>query len=106
LALGTTLPELVVQIKSAEEREEGVFFGNIFGSIVANSCLVLGTVALIYPIKVVENRHFLTSGLFTLLAFILLPIFLRTKKKLEKREGVSLLLVYLIFVLTGFFLSR
>jgi cation:H+ antiporter len=106
LALGTTLPELVVQIKSAEEREEGIFFGNIFGSIVANSCLVLGIVALIYPIKIIESRHFLSSAGFTLLAFFLLPLFLRSKMKLERREGVALLLVYLVFIFTGFFLSK
>lgn len=106
LALGTTLPELLVQIKSAKEGEEGVFFGNIFGSIVVNSCLVLGVVSMIYPIKVVENRHFLASGAFTLLAFFLLPLFLRSKRKLERKEGVTLLFIYLIFVLTGFFLAK
>jgi cation:H+ antiporter len=106
LALGTTLPELVVQIKSAEEREDGVFFGNIFGSIVANSCLVLGTVALICPIRIIESRHFLTSGAFTLLAFFLLPFFLRSKRRLERSEGVMLLLIYLVFIFAGFFLSK
>jgi len=106
LALGTTLPELLVQIKSAEEREDGVFFGNIFGSIVTNSCLVLGVVALIHPFRITESRHFLASGTFTLLAFFLLPFFLRSKKRLEQREGIMLLLVYLIFIFTGFFLSR
>lgn len=106
LAFGTTLPEMIVQLKSAEDRDEGVFFGNVFGSVVINSSLILGIVSLICPIEVAESKHFFSSGIFTLIIFALLPLFLRSKNKLERREGLGLLMVYLIFILTGFFLVK
>ncbi len=105
LALGTTLPELIVQFKSSRSREDGIFFGNVLGSIVVNSGLVLGLVCLIHPIEVQFSKSFISLAFFTVLIFILLPIFLRSKNKLERKEGAVLLATYLLFVLTGFFLK-
>ena len=104
LSLGTTIPEMVVQLKSAESKEDGIFFGNVLGSVVINSTLVIGITSLIYPIKIFYNWSFIVLGVFTFIVFALLPVFLRSKKKLERKEGAILLLIYLLFLLTGFLL--
>jgi cation:H+ antiporter len=93
LALGTTLPELIVQLKSSHSKEDGIFFGNVLGSVVVNSGLVLGLVSLISPIEVKFSKAFISPAVFTLIVFILLPIFLRSKKKLERKEGALLLAI-------------
>lgn len=102
LSLGTTLPEMIVELKSAEAKEDGIFFGNVLGSIVVNSLLVLGIAAFIYPIEVNFSVSLLRVGGLTLLVFILLPIFLRSKKTLERKEGFFLLSIYVIFLLSHF----
>ncbi|HUV72320.1 MAG TPA: hypothetical protein VMW25_04870, partial [Clostridia bacterium] len=105
LALGTTLPEMVVGLRAAERRASGILFGNALGSVVVNSTLVLGVVAMISPFKAERMNHLIVSGLFLLLAFLLLPYFLRSKKKLERHEGFFLGLIYLGFFLFEFWLK-
>jgi len=55
VAIGTTTPELIVNIIAALEGNAEVGFGNIIGSNIANILLVLGITALIKPIKVERN---------------------------------------------------
>ncbi|MBW3017573.1 hypothetical protein KY325_00230, partial [Candidatus Woesearchaeota archaeon] len=46
IAIGTTIPELTVNIKSAVKHQTDIGFGNIFGSVVANLTLSLSIAAL------------------------------------------------------------
>jgi len=52
VSIGTTMPELVVNIISAIKGSTEVAFGNIIGSNIANILLIIGLTAVIYPIKV------------------------------------------------------
>ena len=99
LALGTTLPELVVEIKSADKREEGIFFGNIFGSLAVNSSLILGIITFINPVVVTVKDSFITPGILVMLTFVSLLVFIKSKYKLERREGVVILGIYLLFLI-------
>ncbi len=60
VALGTSLPELLVSMMAALGEHDGVAIGNIFGSNVANVGLVLGAGALLSPVVV---RSSATKGL-------------------------------------------
>lgn len=51
VALGTSLPELVISLGSALKGSSGISLGNIIGSNIFNGLLILGVAALIYPIK-------------------------------------------------------
>ena len=52
VAFGTSSPELVVCLKAALEGNGDISLGNVIGSNIANIALVLGTAALIRPMKV------------------------------------------------------
>ncbi|MBU0959497.1 MAG: sodium:calcium antiporter, partial [Nanoarchaeota archaeon] len=52
VALGTTMPELIVNIFSAIKGTPDIGFGNIIGSNIANILLILGVAAIIKPIKI------------------------------------------------------
>ena len=52
VALGTSLPELIVNIFSCARGSSGLAIGNIVGSNIMNILLILGVAALIYPIDV------------------------------------------------------
>lgn len=102
LSIGTTLPELGFSIKSLEDKEPTMFFGNLLGSIIANSTLVVGLVATISPIKVVAvNEYFIAAGAFIAI-FLTFWLFIHTKLKLERWEAGILLLMYLAFVVIEF----
>jgi cation:H+ antiporter len=98
LSIGTTMPELVVEIQSAHNREPGIFFGNILGSLAINSSLILGILILINPINLGAENNFLSPGMLVLLVFILLLVFIKSKYKLERKEGIVVLGIYLLFL--------
>lgn len=103
LSFATTLPELVFGISASNMKHKQMGVGDQLGTIVANSTLILGLVALISPIKA-DFTSFLTSSMFLILGAGLFVIFTKTGKYLDKREGIWLILIYVIFVIVEFFL--
>lgn len=51
VSLGTSSPELVVSVEAAIVGRSGLAIGNIVGSNISNTALILGAAALIYPLK-------------------------------------------------------
>lgn len=71
VALGTSLPELVISVGSAVKGSSGIALGNVIGSNIFNGLLILGVTALIAPIRF--NSRMLTREIpFNLLASIVL----------------------------------
>lgn len=103
VAVGTSLPELSFEIGAVRRKQVGMALGDLFGSVVANSTLVLGVVSLIKPIKLKNglDNYLMASAVFGVM-FLLFWYFVRTKKKLERWEGVVLLAVYALFVIVEF----
>ena len=50
VAFGTSAPELIVGVNAALQDADGIVFGNVVGSNIANVLLVLGLPALIAPV--------------------------------------------------------
>ncbi|MBW2999176.1 hypothetical protein KY339_00760 [Candidatus Woesearchaeota archaeon] len=98
VALGTTIPELTVEIKSVLRGLSGIAFGDILGSVVVNSSLVLGVAALLSPFSF-DRTIFITSALFMVATVSLAIIFMR-RKKITWKHGLVLLVLYLAFLVT------
>lgn len=100
VAVGTSLPELSFEIGAVKRKQVGMALGDLFGSVVANSTLILGIVAIIAPIKLERglNAYLLAAAAFGIM-FLLFWQFVRSKKKLERWEGIVLILVYLGFAI-------
>ena len=60
VALGTSMPEFLINFMAALAGEDGLALGNIVGSNIANLSLLLGVGALIVPITVAS--YALTKG--------------------------------------------
>jgi len=96
--VGSTLPEIYFAIISAKKGETWMILGDLMGAVIFPSTLVLGTVALIRPI-VIPNIKFITiARLFLLFAAIFFFIFVRSDRKITKREAVFLLAIYITFL--------
>jgi len=100
IAVGAVLPEVSCEARAIKKHQAGMVLGNLTGSIVVNSTLILGLVALINPIKLQNglNAYLLAAAAFGMM-FLLFWQFVRTKKKLERWEGAVLILVYLAFAI-------
>ncbi len=74
VALGTSLPELVVCVRAALAGASGIAVGNVVGSNIANIFLIIGAAALIFPISANRN-HFLRDSAIMLGATALFVVF-------------------------------
>lgn len=104
VALGTSLPELVVSIKAAINGNVGISLGNVLGSNIANILLVLGLSALIYPIHV-NKTSFVCDFVFLSLATLIFACFCLTGV-LQKWHGWVLLLVLFWFMFYNYYKVR
>jgi cation:H+ antiporter len=98
VALGTSLPELALEIRAIKEKEVALVFGNLLGSTVANSTLIIGLTALIAPIEVVAVNSYLIATLAYIVLFWLFWWLTKTKRRLDRWEGVVMILGYLVFI--------
>ncbi|HJX59249.1 hypothetical protein A2V61_04585 [Candidatus Woesebacteria bacterium RBG_19FT_COMBO_47_8] len=103
LSVGTTLPELAFSIRSLEDKEPTMFLGNLLGSIIANSTLILGMAATIYPIEVVAVKEVSIAAAAFVVVFLTFWFFVRSKLRLDRWEAGILLLLYIGFVVAEFF---
>ena len=102
VALGTSLPELSFGIKAIRSHQTAMVFGNLLGSVVANSSLILGITALISPIKILYLQEYLLATIFFIFIFAVFYFFVRSKRRLERWEGGILFLLYLLFAMVEF----
>ncbi|HLC77691.1 MAG TPA: calcium/sodium antiporter [Candidatus Nanoarchaeia archaeon] len=73
VALGTSMPEFIVNVLAAINGSTEIAFGNIIGSNIANILLILGLTAAITPIKVQKSTVWKEIP-FALLAVIVLIV--------------------------------
>lgn len=97
VSIGTTLPELAFELKAIIKKEPDMAMGNLMGSIVANSTLVIGLTSFIHPIYITAFSEYLLATIFFIIIFSLFYIFVMTKQKLERWEGLVLVIVYILF---------
>ncbi len=102
LGVGSSLPELAFQIRGIKNKEGEIVLGNLLGSIVANSSLIMGLAVIISPLTLTNPWDYFTTILFFLIIFLLFYIFIRTKLVLEKWEAAFLIASYFIFVALKF----
>lgn len=99
VALGTNLPEIVFGVRAISLGRKEMVLGNLMGSVVANSTLVLGLTCLIYPLRVSNFSPFLVGIFFTVISALFFYIFSKTRSQISKREGIILLIVYFVFII-------
>ena len=98
VALSTSLPELTTSISAALRRQSGFVMGNILGSTVANSTLVLGVTAIIQPFTVSEPLIFWSGATVLVLTLLVLTFFIRTGYRITRTESLALILGYVAYL--------
>jgi cation:H+ antiporter len=93
VAVGTSMPELVTSIVAAMRGESDLALGNVIGSNIFNSLLVLPTSGLISQIPV-PTGGVVDLAMSWLLAAVLIPIFFIGKAQLGRVAGSMFLLAY------------
>lgn len=103
VSVGTSIPELAASVFAVLKKEKAISLGNLIGSNIFNLLAVLGTTAIISPIKITD-QGLLENDVFWMLgiSFLILPlVFFPKGLRLGWRDGLLLLVVYTIFVYTS-----
>ncbi len=97
VAIGTSLPELVITGVASLRGRSDVALGNIIGSNMFNILGVLGVTALIAPFEVPSELR-VSDLLVMLAATALLIVSAATGKRVTRWEGGGLLVCYVVFI--------
>ncbi len=97
LAFGTTLPEFSLSVSCLKRKKFSLLLGILIGSNLTVLTLVLGFYLTISSLSISEVPVFSTLFINLLMANIALWIFFE-RGKLERPEGISLILLYAFFL--------
>ncbi|MGV0036424.1 MAG: calcium/sodium antiporter [Candidatus Azotimanducaceae bacterium WSBS_2022_MAG_OTU7] len=97
VAIGTSLPELVTSIIAAMRKEADLCVGNIVGSNIFNTIMVLPVSALVYPLAIPEGG---TTDIIVTLLFtaVLIPVFIIRGKIMSRTMGGIFVTAYLLYM--------
>lgn len=100
VALGTSLPELMVTISATRKGKPEIAVGNVLGSNIFNTLAVMGIPGLIGTLVIPQN--ILILGLPMMLIATLLFFFVSQDKEITQWEGWFLLIFYVFFIVKLF----
>jgi len=100
VAVGTSLPELVVSVMAAYKNESDIAVGNVIGSNVFNIFLVLGVSALLIPLNAV---NYIGTILILMVVTLVMFLVIYTGHVISRKEGIFLIVLYLFFIFYIFF---
>lgn len=101
IALGTSLPELVVGITAVLKGNEEISVGNIIGANIFNITLVTGVSGLISELKIIPQNLMLDMPIALLISLVLIIPSLITKRIL-KIQGLFMLSIYFSYIIYMF----
>ncbi len=96
ISLGTSLPELVVSISASVKGKVDMAIGNIIGSNMANTSVVLGAAALTKPMPLDSLKY--SFDITTMLVATLILVFLTANKLYTKSAGIALVIILGLFL--------
>ena len=98
VAFGTSIPELVVAVLSGVSHANRLSLGNVIGSSAANTALIIGVSAIIYPFSVTRPVVYREVPMSFLAQLILLAM-VSIGGVLSRVDGIILLLLFALFLL-------
>jgi len=101
VAVGTSLPELVTSAIAAYHKETDLALGNIVGSNIFNSLVVLPAAAIIRPIPVPAGGD-LDLAVGFVFVLVVIPLFVFSGARLGRRAGAAIVTVYFAYMVYRF----
>lgn len=95
VAIGTSLPELVVDLTAMRKGQHEIAIGDALGSCIVDASFSIGIGPLFFPITVSASLAE-TSGLYALLVSITVLSTLALREKLDRKAGALFIVLYLL----------
>ena len=99
VAFATSLPELLTSVNATIKGETDMAIGNIIGSQIFNIFLIIGTSAVLYPIKYSLHYNFdISILLIGTILFAIFP-FIGKKHYMTRFNGIIFVLIYTLYLI-------
>jgi len=102
-SLGTSLPELAVDISAIRKKHYKIAIGDIVGSCIVDSTLSIGIGQVLFP-QAISAELAVPTVLYTIFASFIVFIIVAVKKKMDKKAGIAFIILYLFSYLLLFIL--
>jgi len=99
VAIGTSLPELVVDLTAIRKKQYELAIGDAVGSCIVDATLSCAIGPLFFPIEVSGELAMIT-GSYAILASIVVILTLALREKVDKKAGALFLFLYLLSYIT------
>ena len=96
VAIGTSLPELAVDLTAIRKKQYEIAIGDAIGSCLVDASLSIGIGPLVSPISpiTVSGRIAETTGLYALFASVIVISALALRQRLDSKIGVLFIIIY------------
>ena len=97
VAIGASIPELATSIVVTLKKEDNLAIGNLIGSNIFNILAVLGVVASVKEISIIDTTILSFDYVYMIIITFILGLFVYafSKREISRTEGALLLLVYI-----------
>ena len=93
LSIGTSLPELVVDIHALRHGHHSIAIGDIVGSCIVDSTLSIGIGLFFFP-QAVTAELAVPTVLYTLVVSLIVFVVVAARQKMDKKSGVFFIFLY------------
>ncbi len=93
LSIGTSLPELVVDVHALRHGHHSIAIGDIVGSCIVDSTLSIGIGQVFFP-QAVSAELAVPTVLYTLIVSLIVIVVVATRQKMDKKSGVFFIFLY------------
>ncbi|MBR5384663.1 MAG: calcium/sodium antiporter [Bacteroidales bacterium] len=109
VGMGTSAPEFVVSVISAIRGTSAIAIGNVIGSNIFNTLLILGITAVVLPIRITQSNRYrdVPVNIAVTILFVFFGVglsFFETAgyRTLSRAEGIIMLLIFAVYIWQSF----
>ncbi len=95
IGLGTSLPELSVELAAMRNRRYGLLLGDMMGSNITDATLALGIGPLLFPTPI-TGEIIIPIATYVVLASLLIVSLFAWRKRIDRKAAVILIALYLL----------
>lgn len=101
VGFGTSCPELVVSLTGAIAGNADISVGNVVGSNILNTLLILGLTAAIMPVIVTESNRRRDIPITAVVTALLVALWYFTRE-ISRIAGIAFLLLFIVYIIYSF----
>ena len=105
VAIGTSLPELIISVSAAVSGNNAISMSNVVGSNIANLFLIISLCAVFKPLHLKKQTRFIDQP-FVAFCTIMLYFMIKNDGNITQFEGLTLLTFTVLYIIYTIFIAK